>query len=64
MRERHTLPRLAGRAYVGLVLFFLYAPILVMAVMSFNASQFYAFPLDFTLDVEEMQLPLKGKKAA
>ena len=50
MRERHTLPRLAGRAYVGLVLFFLYAPILVMAVMSFNASQFYAFPLDFTLD--------------
>jgi spermidine/putrescine transport system permease protein len=25
-----------GRAYVGLILFFLYAPILVMALMSFN----------------------------
>jgi spermidine/putrescine transport system permease protein len=35
---------------VGLVLFFLYAPILVMALMSFNASEFYAFPLSFTLD--------------
>lgn len=39
-----------GRAYVGLVLFFLYAPILVMALMSFNASEFYAFPLNITLD--------------
>ena len=39
-----------GRGYVGLVLFFLYAPILVMALMSFNASEFYAFPLSFTLD--------------
>jgi spermidine/putrescine transport system permease protein len=42
--------RLAGQLYVGLVLFFLYAPILVMALMSFNASEFYAFPLNFTLD--------------
>jgi spermidine/putrescine transport system permease protein len=50
MRQRQTFPRLAGRTYVGLVLFFLYAPILVMALMSFNASQFYAFPLDFSLD--------------
>ncbi len=39
---------LAGRAYVGLILFFLYAPILVMALMSFNASEFYALPVNFT----------------
>ncbi len=42
--------KLAGKFYVGLVLFFLYAPILVMALMSFNASEFYAFPLSFTFD--------------
>lgn len=42
--------RYTGHVYLGLVLFFLYAPILVMALMSFNASQFYAFPLNFTLD--------------
>lgn len=41
---------IAGRLYVGLVLLFLYAPILVMALMSFNASEFYALPLHFTLD--------------
>jgi spermidine/putrescine transport system permease protein len=41
---------IAGRVYVGLVLFFLYAPILVMALMSFNASEFYALPFHFTLD--------------
>ncbi len=40
---------LIGRSYVGLVLFFLYAPILVMALMSFNASEFYALPIRFTL---------------
>ena len=39
-----------GRAYLGLVLFFLYAPILVMALMSFNVSEFYALPFRFTLD--------------
>lgn len=50
MTPRHRLPAVAGRLYVGLVLFFLYAPILVMALMSFNASEFYAFPLSFTLD--------------
>lgn len=50
MRERNHFSRLAGRGYIGLVLFFLYAPILVMALMSFNASEFYAFPLSFTLD--------------
>jgi spermidine/putrescine transport system permease protein len=39
-----------GRLYLGLVLAFLYAPILVMALMSFNASEFYALPFRFTLD--------------
>lgn len=47
---RRGMAKVAGRIYVGLVLFFLYAPILVMALMSFNASEFYAFPLSFTLD--------------
>lgn len=37
-----------GRGYVGVVLFFLYAPILVMAAMSFNASEFYQLPFSFT----------------
>lgn len=50
MRERHRIAKFMGRGYVGLVLFFLYAPILVMALMSFNASEFYAFPLNFTLE--------------
>lgn len=39
-----------GRAYVGLVLFFLYAPILVMAAMSFNASEFYQLPFAFSTE--------------
>ena len=50
MRERNAVARYTGRVYVGLVLFFLYAPIFVMALMSFNASPFYAFPLNFTFD--------------
>lgn len=50
MRPRRHLAMVAGRAYVALILFFLYAPIVVMALMSFNASEFYAFPLNFTLD--------------
>jgi spermidine/putrescine transport system permease protein len=37
-----------GRAYLGLILTFLYAPILVMAAMSFNASQFYQLPFSGT----------------
>ncbi len=37
-----------GRFYLGLVLFFLYAPILVMAAMSFNASEFYRLPFEFS----------------
>jgi spermidine/putrescine transport system permease protein len=34
-----------GRIWLGLVLVFLYAPIIVMAAMSFNASEFYQLPL-------------------
>ncbi len=37
-----------GLAWLGLILVFLYAPILVMAAMSFNASEFYALPFDFS----------------
>ncbi len=37
-----------GRIFLGLVLFFLYAPILVMALMSFNRSEFYVLPVDFS----------------
>lgn len=50
MMQRTMLTSILGRGYVGLVLFFLYAPILVMALMSFNASEFYALPVDFSLD--------------
>ena len=47
------LPRLlngAGRLYVGLVLAFLYLPIFIMALMSFNASPFYQLPIDWSAD--------------
>ena len=37
-----------GRAYLGLILLFLYVPIIVMALMSFNASEFYQLPIQFT----------------
>ncbi|MCR9136503.1 MAG: ABC transporter permease [Alphaproteobacteria bacterium] len=37
-----------GRVYLGVVLAFLYVPILVMAVMSFNQSEFYQLPIRFT----------------
>lgn len=37
-----------GCAYVGLILFFLYAPILVMALMSFNESEFYQLPVQYS----------------
>ena len=50
MIARKTRSILIGRVYVGLVLFFLYAPILVMALMSFNASEFYVLPISFSLD--------------
>ncbi|MEM7043970.1 MAG: ABC transporter permease [Pseudomonadota bacterium] len=39
-----------GRFYLGLVLFFLYAPILVMAAMSLNASEFYQLPFAFSTE--------------
>ena len=41
---------LLGRGYLGLILFFLYAPILVMAAMSFNASAFYQLPFSFSTE--------------
>lgn len=37
-----------GRAYVGLLLIFLYLPIIIMALMSFNASPFYQLPFEWT----------------
>jgi spermidine/putrescine transport system permease protein len=37
-----------GRVYVGLLLAFLYLPIAIMALMSFNASQFYQLPFEWT----------------
>lgn len=40
----------AGRVWLVLVLVFLYAPIVVMAAMSFNASPFYQLPFEFSLD--------------
>ncbi len=39
---------LAGRLYLGAVLLFLYVPIIVMAVMSFNASPLYALPVEWS----------------
>lgn len=45
--KRPLLP-LIGRAWLGLILVFLYAPILVMAAMSFNASPFYQLPFEFS----------------
>ena len=41
---------MAGRVYLGMVLFFLYAPILVMAAMSFNASEFYQLPFAYSTE--------------
>ncbi|WP_118134396.1 ABC transporter permease [Oceanicella sp. SM1341] len=37
-----------GRVYLVLVLLFLYCPIIVMAVMSFNESQFYTLPVKWS----------------
>lgn len=37
-----------GRCWLALVLVFLYAPIMVMAAMSFNASPFYQLPFEFS----------------
>ncbi|MGQ7847014.1 ABC transporter permease [Granulosicoccus sp. 3-233] len=48
-RPSHYLITLS-KVYLGLILLFLYVPIVVMAVMSFNASPLYALPLELTLD--------------
>ncbi|MGR6468387.1 ABC transporter permease [Rhizobium sp. PAMB 3182] len=37
-----------GRLYVGLLLAFLYLPIVIMGLMSFNASPFYQLPLTWS----------------
>jgi spermidine/putrescine transport system permease protein len=39
-----------GRAYIGLLLIFLYLPILIMALMSLNVSPFYQLPLEWTTE--------------
>jgi spermidine/putrescine transport system permease protein len=41
---------LFARAYLGLILLFLYAPIAVMGMMSLNASEFYALPFRFSTE--------------
>jgi spermidine/putrescine transport system permease protein len=45
--NRGILP-LVGRIWLFAILVFLYAPILVMAVMSFNTSPFYQLPFEFS----------------
>ena len=37
-----------GRVFLGLVLFFLYVPIAVLALMGFNDSMHYALPFEFS----------------
>jgi spermidine/putrescine transport system permease protein len=39
-----------GRLYIGLLLAFLYLPIIIMALMSFNASPFYQLPFEWTTE--------------
>lgn len=39
-----------GQAWIALTLAFLYAPILAMAAMSLNASEFYALPFRFSTE--------------
>jgi spermidine/putrescine transport system permease protein len=45
--RRNTLAR-AGLVYMAAVLLFLYVPIIVMVVMSFNASKLYRLPVDWS----------------
>ena len=47
MKQGRALERL-GRVYLAAVLLFLYVPIVVMAVMSFNASKLYRLPVDWS----------------
>ncbi|ESX79645.1 peptide ABC transporter permease [Mesorhizobium sp. LSHC414A00] len=39
-----------GRFYIGLLLVFLYLPIIIMALMSFNVSPFYQLPFEWTTE--------------
>jgi spermidine/putrescine transport system permease protein len=41
--------RRLGKCWLAFILIFLYAPIFVMAIMSFNASPYYQLPFEFTL---------------
>ncbi|WP_020613066.1 ABC transporter permease [Sediminispirochaeta bajacaliforniensis] len=41
--------KLFGWIYTGLLLLFLYTPIVVLMVMSFNTSQYNALPIEFSL---------------
>ena len=43
------LLRMLGKCWLAAVLVFLYAPIAVMAFMSFNASPYYQLPFEFSL---------------
>ncbi|WP_099826061.1 ABC transporter permease [Oceaniglobus indicus] len=49
-RTRSRVTGILGRVYLGAILLFLYAPILVMAAMSFNASEFYQLPFTFSTE--------------
>jgi len=48
VRRRGAALARAGRVYMAAVLLFLYVPIIVMAVMSFNASKLYRLPVDWS----------------
>ncbi|TIM01266.1 MAG: ABC transporter permease, partial [Mesorhizobium sp.] len=39
-----------GRLYIWLLLAFLYLPIIIMALMSFNVSPFYQLPFEWTTE--------------
>lgn len=43
-----TLLNWAGRCFLGMLLVFLYLPLVIMGVMSFNASPFYQLPVEWT----------------
>ncbi|MGR6429760.1 ABC transporter permease [Rhizobium sp. PAMB 3174] len=48
MSKTTRLLNAVGRLYVGLLLAFLYLPIVIMGLMSFNASPFYQLPLTWS----------------
>lgn len=48
MSKTTRLLNAVGRLYVGLLLAFLYLPIVIMGLMSFNASPFYQLPLKWS----------------